>query len=543
MNKKILILLIIITTIFSISAGAYYKDENPTLEILKVRDAERYIREARQSFNKANNKFEFLDQAELKINFSRLQELYQQLIRSYQNGDQTSLNKLTIEIKKLAQKIDLMCLESKQIQLRGLWLDHGTFARTKGRAGLAKLLDQAVKANLNTIFAEIYYKGKTVIPSNQLFQQDSIFADWTEDPLQVLLEEAARRNLEVHGWVWVFNENTVGKPGVILNQHPDWANKSKQGKIITYHNSSWLSPARPEVRKYLQQRYLYLVKNYQLAGINFDYIRYPEEYQASFGYDQVSRELFQAKYGLDPLTIKASSPEADLWNKFRENLVTQMVKESSQLLKKADPELLLSADVIPGRQEARYRVLQDWSYWLEKDYLDFVLPMTYTENLFSELENWLLSDRKAVKKPLYPGISVFKLSQSELIQQINEINQLNPNGFSLFAAAHLTADDYFNLGQGILRKKAIIPFRQPAKSLKVLQELILKRINLLKSQQEINNQTAIALRGYLNQILKTKEQSLTLAGFIDQQDLKLSQQANLVLAKDFAYLADIIKLY
>ncbi|MFW5736807.1 MAG: glycoside hydrolase family 10 protein, partial [Halanaerobium sp.] len=232
-------------------------------------------------------------------------------------------------------------------------------------------------------------------------------------------------------WVWVFNENTAGSPGRILTENPDWANKNKKGEIVSYHNSTWLSPARKDVRDYLQERYVYLVENYDLDGLNLDYIRFPEEYRGSFGYDSVSVEKFKEEFELDPFEIKSGSSEFAIWNQYREDLITKMVRETSQKLKAAEPDLLISADVIPGREEARYRALQNWSYWLQESYIDFVLPMTYTENLFSELSRWVKEDRDEIAGPLYAGISVFKLSPEQVISQIEEINQINPNGLSL----------------------------------------------------------------------------------------------------------------
>jgi uncharacterized lipoprotein YddW (UPF0748 family) len=360
----------------------------------------------------------------------------------------------------------------------------------------------------------------------------------------VLIEEASKRNMEVHPWVWVFNENTSGSPGRILIEHPEWANENIKGEVVSYHNSTWLSPARDDVRDYLQQRYIYLVENYELDGINLDYIRFPEEYRGSFGYDQLSVQKFKEKYELDPFQIKSGSSEFSLWNQYRENLVTEMVRETTEKLRRIDPGLLISADVIPGRDEARYRALQNWSYWLSEGYLDFVLPMTYTENLFSELSSWIEEDRAQISDPLYAGVSVFKLTSDQMINQIEEINQINPNGLSLFAAAHLTESDYQTLTQGVFSTPALLPHRNKKESLNLMQDFILKRLTIIKEAEAINNQDLIKIRTYLNQSIKADlKETNDFSEFLKLNDLNLSEKVKTVLAADFAYLRDIIRLY
>jgi uncharacterized lipoprotein YddW (UPF0748 family) len=407
-----------------------------------------------------------------------------------------------------------------------------------------KLLDTVQKANFNVIFPETFYKGKTVIPDNELFIQDPQFENWEGDPLKILIEEAKKRKIEIHPWVWVFNENTSGSPGLILSENPEWANKDKDGNIVSYHNSTWLSPAREDVKKFLQQRYLYLVENYDIQGINLDYIRFPEEYRGSFGYDKRTVERFKEEYGIDPFEIKSSSSNFSLWNEYRENLITEMVKQTSKKLKNIDPELLISADVIPGKEEARYRALQNWSFWLEKDYLDFVVPMTYTENLFSELSRWIKEDRKVIDKALYPGISVFKLTPDQLLDQLEEVNEINPNGASLFAAAHLKANDFHSLSQGVYAHKAVLPYKNKAASLKIIQNFILKRLNLIKEKGGISNSDVIQIRFYLNQLAQVdSENMLDFDQYISDNKIELSKNIKKVLQSDFDYLNDIKRLY
>ena len=552
MNKNkffVLLLLIVITLTAISSAGAYYKPEEYRKSLLAIRDVERIIDKLEADLNQAQNTFRIIPGEEIRSELEVINNSYQKMINSYQNQNDSAVELEAKKISARGKELSLEIIESKPVQLRAFWLDSGTFAELKGRGGVEAFLDQAAAANFNAVFPETFYKGMTVVPDSELMVQDPRFKSWQEDPLQVLIEEAEKRGIEVHAWVWVFNENTAGKPGRILSENPDWANKNKAGEIISYHNSSWLSPANSEVKNYLQQRYQYLVENYDLNGINLDYIRFPEEYRGSFGYDNSTVESFKVKHNLDPFKIESGSRDAALWNQFRENLITEMVGESSKILRQLDPELLISADVIPGREEARFRALQNWSLWLEEGYLDFVLPMTYTENLFSELSSWIKEDREIIQKPLYAGISVFKLTPAQVVEQMREINKINPNGLSLFAAAHLKKEDFESLAAGIFSKKALLPHQNRKESLAKLQDFILKRLNIIKEAGKINNDDLIKIRRFLNQKVSLEadnpddRQKLTFSQFSAANNLNISADVMEILVSDFNYLDNIIKLY
>ncbi|MFW5886037.1 MAG: glycoside hydrolase family 10 protein [Halanaerobium sp.] len=547
MTKKFIFTLVIITLIvllFPINTAAYFEPEVYRSSLLEIRAAERALNDLDKKLTAAENNFRIMDQSIIDKELGEINLLYSEIQQAYRNEDDSQLQKLSNQIIEASNQIILQTVESKPVQLRAFWLDSGTLAKTEGREGVRKLLDLAEKANFNAVFPETFYKGMALIPDNELFVQDPRFKSWQEDPLKVLVEEAAARNIEVHPWVWVFNENTAGSPGRILTENPDWANKNKKGEIVSYHNSTWLSPARKDVRDYLQERYVYLVENYDLDGLNLDYIRFPEEYRGSFGYDSVSVEKFKEEFELDPFEIKSGSSEFAIWNQYREDLITKMVRETSQKLKAAEPDLLISADVIPGREEARYRALQNWSYWLQESYIDFVLPMTYTENLFSELSSWVKEDRDEIAGPLYAGISVFKLSPEQVISQIEEINQINPNGLSLFAAAHLTENDYQTLAQGVFAEPALIPHKNKKESLAKMQDFILKRLNIITEAEQIKNEDLIKIRSFVSQIDQDQSISdLNFAKFVEENELKISEKAVRVLESDFNYLKSIMTLY
>lgn len=563
--NSIFVSVIFLMIIFSINSAAYFETAHPRPSLLKIRDAEKALREAKAAADNIENKYKLVDHKKIDNTINKLENINREMTDAYQVMNDELTAAKAKEIIELSKKLELMTVEPKPVQFRAFWLDSRTLSQKKNRDDIAEFLERAKKSNFNVIIPEVFFKGLSIIPNNNYFRQDPRFKKWEEDPLQVLIEEAHRRGIEVHAWVWVFNENTHGKPGRLLQENPEWANKDKEGNIVTYHNSTWLSPSREDVRKYLQKRYQYLVGNYNLDGINLDYIRFPEEYRGSFGFDEHTIKLFTEKTGFDVFDIENNNKEAqNEWNRFREDLITQMVKDTSEILKKENPDILISADVIPGISEARYRALQNWKLWLDKNYLDFVLPMTYTTNLFSELQNWVKNDRSAVDKAIYPGISVFKLSQQQLLDQISEIDKINPNGLSLFAAAHLTEQDYKVLKEGYFKKEAILPHQDKEKAVDSVKKMIFKRIEFIQSSGEMNTYMALAVNNYLKQFdenyslnlidnyLKENNQKTTnieviltedFVDYMKRRGFLISDEILEVLLDDFVYLYDILNLY
>lgn len=562
--NSILLLVLFLIIIISTNSAAYFETAHPRPSLLKIRDAEKALREAKAAVDNIENKYKLVDHRKINNTISKLENINREMTDAYQlmNDDLTAAK--AKEVLELSKKIELLTVEAKPVQFRAFWLDSRTLSQKRNRDDIAEFLERAKKSNFNVIIPEVFFKGLSIIPDNNYFKQDPRFKNWEEDPLQVLIEEAHKRGIEVHAWVWVFNENTHGKVGRLLQENPNWANKDKDGNIVTYHNSTWLSPSRKDVRKYLQKRYQYLVANYNLDGINLDYIRFPEEYRGSFGFDEHTINLFAEKTGFDILDIENNKEAQSEWNKFREDLITQMVKETSEILKNVNPDILISADVIPGISEARYRALQNWKLWLDENYLDFVLPMTYTTNLFSELQNWVKNDRSAVDKAIYPGISVFKLSQQQFLDQIAEIDKINPNGFSLFAAAHLTEQDYKVLKEGYFKEEAILPHQDREEAVDSVKKMIFKRIEFIQSSGEISNYTASAVIDYLKQFdekysfnltdnyLKENNQQTTnieviltedFVDYMKRRGFLISDEILEVLLDDFVYLYNILNLY
>jgi uncharacterized lipoprotein YddW (UPF0748 family) len=143
------------------------------------------------------------------------------------------------------------------------------------------------------------------------------------DPLAFLLGEAHAQGLEVHAWMNVFK---VRGPNPVAPSTPEHPSRALAEWCIEQDGEIWLDPGRPEVRTYLTDLVLDLVRSYDLDGINFDFIRYPghrfadEETYARYGkglplhewrrrnVTDFVRETYRKATTLKPLLKVGSSP-------------------------------------------------------------------------------------------------------------------------------------------------------------------------------------------------------------------------------------------
>jgi uncharacterized lipoprotein YddW (UPF0748 family) len=251
-----------------------------------------------------------------------------------------------------------------QSEIRAIWLDRGTLVQAKTESDLAVIFDRLAQAGINTVFLETVNSSYTIYPSSIAPEQNPSTRDW--DRLKVAIQLAHQRNMELHAWVWIFAAANQGHNallklprnylGPVLSRHPDWINKSKNGDSFDHglHNrKAFFDPAHPQARQYLLSLLDEIATNYDVDGIQLDYIRYPfqsRKLNSMFGYGKSSRWEFKQRTGVDPIKLTPSSRLWKQWLNFRIHQIDSFVETASTMLKQKRPDLLLSAAVFPYPQ-------------------------------------------------------------------------------------------------------------------------------------------------------------------------------------------------
>lgn len=371
-----------------------------------------------------------------------------------------------------------------QPEIRAVWLDRGTIVAARSKAGLTRIFDQLKAAGINTVFFETVNAGYPIYPSEVAPQQNPLTLSW--DPLADAVELAHQRDMELHAWVWVFaagntRHNQIVNlphhyPGPILDAYPDWANYDQRGNMIPAGQTKpFLDPANPAVRNYLLRVFEEIVQNYEVDGLQLDYIRYPFQDPGagtSYGYGRAARQQFQNLTGVDPIHL--SPRQTDLWQQwtdFRAEQVNSFVAETAARLRHIDPDLILSAAVFPmSTHERLHKIQQHWEVWAQQGNLNLIVPMSYamdTNRLQNMVMPWL-TEVDLGGTLVLPAVRLLDLPEAAVVDQMQAIRDLPAGGYALFAAADITEtlQSVFNRTQGPPthpeeHPPAPIPYRQP----------------------------------------------------------------------------------
>jgi uncharacterized lipoprotein YddW (UPF0748 family) len=113
------------------------------------------------------------------------------------------------------------------------------------------------------------------------------------DPLQFVIDEAAKYGMEVHAWVNIFNigvESDIPayqavEPRHIYATNPEW--------VGNFSGSLYLNPGIPGARQWAIDNVMEIVNNYDVDAVHFDFARYGS---TSFPNDFDNRALYTPNY-------------------------------------------------------------------------------------------------------------------------------------------------------------------------------------------------------------------------------------------------------
>lgn len=143
---------------------------------------------------------------------------------------------------------------------------------------LIKILDDHQKTGMNAIIFQIrpaadalYGKGRELW-SRYLNGVQGKEPSPYYDPLEFAIKEAHKRGMELHAWFNPYRAtmNLIDahtSPRHITKQRPEW--------FFTYGGKKLFNPGIPEVREYIVQVVLDVVRNYDIDGVHFDDYFYP----------------------------------------------------------------------------------------------------------------------------------------------------------------------------------------------------------------------------------------------------------------------------
>ena len=190
---------------------------------------------------------------------------------------------------------------------------------------MLSLIKRHEKANLNAIFFQVrgfcdaMYKSKYEPWSQYLTGTRG--GEPTYDPLQLVIDSAHARGIEVHVWLnpyrYASADATYGKnhPLDYHNTHPEW--------LVNCGGITILNPSLPEVRTQICRVVADILENYDVDGVIFDDYFHQSGYQNSYDDKQ---------YNAYKDTAATVMSRAD-WRRAQNNLMVRMVHDTIKATK------------------------------------------------------------------------------------------------------------------------------------------------------------------------------------------------------------------
>ena len=349
------------------------------------------------------------------------------------------------------QVMEAYCTAQKPLpgEFRSFWC-HSAFgvAGMEWDAAIQRLADNGFTAILpNMLWGGVaYYQSKVLPVSPEVAKRG--------DQIAKCIEACRKHGLQVH--VWKVNWNLGHTPTNFLERmrREGRLQASSRGK-----EEPWLCPSHPANQKLEIDSMVEVARNYDVDGIHFDYIRYPD---GDHCYCAGCKERFQRASKLTlrqwPQDVLTNSPARTAWLDWRRANITTVVQAVSEQARAAKPKIQLSAAVFRNWPSDRDSIGQDWKLWCDRGWLDFVCPMDYTES-DAQFGNWVKRQKEwSGKVPCYPGIGAsatrLSLGPDRVIGQIQLARQHDTHGFVIFNYGVTEAKDLVPmLGKGITRKE------------------------------------------------------------------------------------------
>lgn len=312
---------------------------------------------------------------------------------------------------------------SPKVEGRAFWNHSGTGAYPGDWERTAREL---ADAGFNMVVPNLLWAGRAHYASDVL-PRSSTF-DELGDQIAQCVTACKKHGIEVH--VWKVNYNLSGAPKQFVEK------LRAENRLQASHGGetrNWLCPSHPENFELERDSMLEVARNYDVDGLHFDYIRYPD---GSHCYCDGCRERFEAQTGRKVARWPddcRSGPLRDAYHDWRCDQITRLVAAVHREAKKIKPAIKISAAVFGAYPECRQSVGQDWVAWVEAGYLDFLCPMDYTQSdmhFVGLVENQLrlVDGRIAV----YPGIGAWRLTEDRTVGQIYLARSLGAAGFTIF---------------------------------------------------------------------------------------------------------------
>lgn len=367
------------------------------------------------------------------------------------------------EAKKMLEELNNISVPSLFVQDRSAWVVH----YETDVQDVEHIVEYAHSLGINRLivspFRDTYALYNTQNP--HLSRHPDL--DEGEDMLKAYVEECHKRGMQIYFMYCCFNTVYPSESYPeehYVNHFGDKLLLSKTGRDVAYFYdtpSYTLNPYDEEVRAWTLDVIGEVCENYDIDGIQLDYIRFPlptyysaDRYE-DHGYNADIVAAFKAKYGVDPVSMPITHNLWDKWCEFRCDIITSFAASASRLVKEYD--LTFSCTCFSGDEDRKKYVFQDVGSWVEQGIIDEIYPMIYSATLEGQMKYG--DEMKNIvgdKCDIILGIGTYDGETPEIVRdQVLYSAQIGASGNSVFALEYMQ-----NFGFDTVYGKSL--YRNPA---------------------------------------------------------------------------------
>lgn len=288
--------------------------------------------------------------------------------------------------------------------------------RKKQQAELIAILDKLKAANFNTVLFQARTRGDVLYrsafePFNAILTGKS-GKDPGYDPLAFAIEECHKRGMECHAWMVAL---PLGNRRHVASLGSASVTKKRRSICVPYKREYFLNAGNPETKHYLMSLVSEVVNNYDIDGVHFDYLRYPEHAR-----NFPDRQSFR-KY--------RNGRSLEQW---RRDNITEIVRHIYHGVKALKPWVKVSTSPVgkyddTSRYSAKgwnayHSVYQDVQGWMAEGIQDQIYPMMYFRgnSFYPFALDW---QEQSYGRHVIPGLGIYFLDEREGNWDIEEIER------------------------------------------------------------------------------------------------------------------------